>query len=58
MFLFMISVSMLQFFIGFNEWIGLRSMVALENHIDAMTNMILIFGLAVVSRVFRTFIDG
>lgn len=46
MFLFLISIPMLRFFIGFSEWLGLRSMVTVENHIEMMITMMIVFGLA------------
>ncbi|MFW6132520.1 MAG: twin-arginine translocase subunit TatC [Planctomycetota bacterium] len=45
-FLFVASIPLMRFFIGFNAWMGLTSVVMLHDHIRFMTRMLLVFGLA------------
>ena len=44
-FVFVVCVQMLRFFFMFNEWLGIKGMITLDNHIKFMTNMMLVFGI-------------
>ncbi|MBL7220157.1 MAG: twin-arginine translocase subunit TatC [Phycisphaerae bacterium] len=44
-FVFVVCDKMLQFFFFFNNWIGVKAMITLDNHIKFMTNMMLVFGI-------------
>ena len=44
-FLLVVSKTMLAFFIGFNQWLGVTPMVTLKDHIKFMTTLMLVFGL-------------
>ena len=42
----MVSVPLMEFFLRFNRHLGLRNDLTLNNHINMMINMMLIFGMA------------
>ena len=44
-FLFVTSVPLLRFLVGFNRWLGLRHVIMLDDYIDFITKMMLVFGL-------------
>ncbi|MCP4376640.1 MAG: twin-arginine translocase subunit TatC [bacterium] len=44
-FVFVVCEKMLAFFFEFNNWIGVKAMITLDNHIKFMTNMMLVFGI-------------
>jgi len=45
-FLFVASVPLIRFFAAFNEWLGVRPVIMLKDHIGFMTRTMLMFGLA------------
>ncbi|MBS3733686.1 MAG: twin-arginine translocase subunit TatC [Phycisphaerae bacterium] len=45
-FLLVASMPLIRFLVAFNEWMGLRSVIMLNEHIRFMTRMLLVFGLA------------
>ena len=44
-YLFIVSIPMMKFFIGFNDWIGTNFMPKLDEHINMVLSMMIIFGL-------------
>jgi len=44
-FVFVVCEKMLHFFFAFNNWIGVKAMITMDNHIKFMTNMMIVFGL-------------
>ncbi|MCD4824686.1 MAG: twin-arginine translocase subunit TatC, partial [Phycisphaerae bacterium] len=44
-FLFVVSVPIMKFFIGFNDMLHIETRLTWENHVAMMTNMMLVFGL-------------
>jgi len=45
-FLFVASLPLMRFFVGFNRWLGVRPVIMLKDHISFMTRLMLVFGLA------------
>jgi sec-independent protein translocase protein TatC len=45
-YLFVMAVPMLRFLIGFGNWLGVKPVIALDEHIHLMTMMMLVCGLA------------
>ncbi len=45
-FLLVAAMPLMQFFIGFNRWMGVRSVIMLGDHIRFITRLMLVFGLA------------
>ena len=45
-FLFVGSLPLMRFFVGFNRWLGVRPVIMLKDHISFMTRLMLVFGLA------------
>ncbi len=45
-FLFVASTPLMRFFIAFNEWLGVRPVIMLRDHIRFITHLMLMFGLA------------
>jgi sec-independent protein translocase protein TatC len=44
-FLLVVSKPMLAFLLGFNSWLELQSIITFEEHVEFVTNMMLVFGL-------------
>ena len=44
-YLFVVSRPTLRFLLGFNTWLGIEPLITFSNHVDFMTNMMLVFGL-------------
>ena len=44
-FVFVVSIPMMRFFHAFNQWLGIKEIITLQNHIRFMTRMMLVFGL-------------
>lgn len=45
-FLFVVAEPMLRFLIGFNDYLGVRTQLTLENHVSMMLRLMVVFGLA------------
>lgn len=43
-FLFVVSKPMLAFLLGFNDWLGIESIITFQEHVEFVTNMMLVFG--------------